>query len=136
LSDTYTGNYSEYTNFDLALNYILLGGNRHFGKPGGKLDGFGGLMAGMVVGSADNPDNGNSGSATKFAWGLKAGANIWLTDKIGIKLMGQMVSASQSMGGSFYFGTGGSGAGLSSYSTVFQWSLGGGLAFKLGPGAK
>jgi opacity protein-like surface antigen len=134
-NESYAGGY-KFASFDLAMNYILLGGNRHFFKPGGKLDGFAGLMAGMVIANIDNPTNGNATSATKFAWGLKAGANIWVTDNIAIKLMGQMVSASQAMGGSFYFGTGGTGAGVSSYSTVYQFSLGGGLAFKFGGAAK
>jgi len=42
-----------------------------------------------------------------------------------------LLSAVQSLGGSFYFGTGGSGAGVSAYSTMYQWGLGGGLTLKL-----
>ncbi len=34
--------------------------------------------------------------------------------------------------GGFYFGTGGVGAGVSSYSTMYQFGVGGGLVFKLG----
>jgi hypothetical protein len=35
-----------------------------------------------------------------------------------------------------YFGTGGAGAGLSSYSSMLQFGLGGGLVFKLGGTAR
>ena len=137
LTDSYNGTV-QYAELDLAMNYIMLAGNRHFGKPGGAVEGFAGLMLGMVVASAERPatnfDAKASASTTKFAWGLKGGIDIWVSDAVGIKLMGQMVSATQSMGGGFYFGTGGTGAGLSSYSSIYQFTLGGGLAFRLGGG--
>jgi len=135
LSDGYIGG-AQFANFDLDVNYLMLGGQRHMQKPGGKLDGYAGLMLGMAIANISNPDNGNSASATKFAWGLKGGANIWVTKNVGIKLQGQLLSVSQAMGGSFYFGTGGSGAGLSTYSTIFQFTLGGGLAFRFGGGVQ
>ncbi len=131
LTDNYNGTV-QFADFDMAINYILVSGNRHFGKPDGRVDGFAGLMMGMVVADVEIPSTGSSASTTKFAWGLKGGANIWITDNIGIKLMAQMVSATQSMGGSVYFGTGGTGAGLSSYSSIYQFTLGGGLAFRFG----
>jgi|SRR5688572_11710933 len=133
VSDYYQG--AQFTEFDLDANYILLGGQRHFGKPGSVVDGYGGLMAGCVVANLSVPDGG-SGSTTKFAWGLKGGANLWFSDHVAIKLQAQLLSATQSMGGSFYFGAGGSGAGLSSYSTIFQFTLGGGLAFRFGDDTK
>ena len=48
-----------------------------------------------------------SNSATKFAWGLRLGANIWASEKMAIKLQGQLMSAVQGAGGGLYFGTGG-----------------------------
>jgi hypothetical protein len=42
-----------------------------------------------------------------------------------------LLSAVQSMGGGLYFGTGGAGAGLTGYSTFYQWTLGGGLIFDI-----
>ena len=131
LTDTYNGTV-QFTEFDLAMNYILLAGNRHFGKPDGVVEGFAGLMAGMLIADAEVPNTDASASTTKFAWGLKGGADIWVSEKFGIKLLAQMVSATQSMGGGFYFGTGGTGAGLSSYSSIYQFTLGGGVTFKLG----
>ena len=128
------GLYDKYANFDIALNYIMLGGNKYFGKPGSSVQGFGGFMAGVGIVNVDSatPSVNFSESATKFAWGIKAGAVIWATDVIGIKLQGQMLSIAQSVGGGVYFGTGGAGAGVSSYSSLYQFTLGGGLVFELG----
>ncbi len=122
-------------NFDVGLNWLMLSGNRYMRKPGGKAEGFGGIMAGACFINVKNPNTGVENSATKFAWGLKAGANIWASEKVAIKLQGQLTSAVQGAGGGLYFGTGGAGAGVSTYSSMLQFGLGGGLVFALG-GAK
>ena len=124
-----------HTNFDVGFNWLMLAGNRYMRKPGSKVEGFGGIMAGAVFINVDNPDNGASDNATKFAWGLKAGVNIWASEKMAIKLQGQLMSAVQGAGGGLYFGTGGGGVGVSTYSSMLQFGLGGGLSFALG-GAK
>ena len=124
------------TNFDLKVDWIMLSGNRYMRKPGSKVEGFGGMMMGVAILDADNPDNGNSNNATKFAWGFKLGANIWASEKVAIKLQTQIMSAVQGAGGGLYFGTGGAGAGVSTYSSMLQFGLGGGLVFALGGPAK
>ena len=124
------------TNFDVGFNWIMLSGNRYIKKPGSKAEGFFGVMAGAVIINVDNPDNGNDNSATKFGWGLKLGANIWASEKVAIKLQTQLMSAVQGAGGGLYFGTGGAGAGVSTYSSMYQFGLGGGLTFALGGAAK
>jgi hypothetical protein len=118
--------------FDLAMNYIMLGGARHVVASNEKIEGYAGLMAGMVIAELKNPNNGREDSAEKFAWGLRLGAIVWASEKAGIKLQAQLLSAVQSMGGGFYFGTGGAGVGVGSYSTIYQFTLGGGLVFKVG----
>lgn len=120
------------TEFDLAINYVLIGGTNYFKGVGNKVEPYGGLEIGMAIFNIENPDNGKSDGSTKFAWGLKLGTNIWASEKVGIKLQGELLSAVQSAGGGLYFGTGGAGAGVSTYSTMYQWILGGGLTFKLG----
>lgn len=119
-------------NFDMDINYIMIGGLNSFQKPGSKVEGFGGFMLGVGIVNAENTNTHNSDSVTKFAWGLKAGATIWATDKVGLKLQGQLLSIAQSVGGGMYFGTGGAGAGVSTYSSIYQFTLGGGLVFELG----
>jgi len=124
------------TNFDVGFNWLLLAGNRYMRKPGSKVEGFGGFMLGAAFINVDNPVNGNSNSATKFAWGFRLGANIWASERVAIKLKTQVLSAVQGAGGGLYFGTGGGGVGVSTYSSMYQFGLGGGIAFALGGGSK
>lgn len=120
---------------NLGINYIMLGGNRYFRKPGGIAEGFGGFMLGVEAVSIKNPTTGGSGSKTFFSWGVKGGVNIWAAQNVGIKLQAQLLSGVQSVGGGLYFGTGGAGAGFSANSSIYQFSLGGGLVFRLPGGA-
>jgi hypothetical protein len=122
-------------NFDVNLNWIMLNGVREMRKPGGKFEAFGGMGLGVAIINTENKQNGNSESSTNFAWQIRGGGNIWVSEKVGIKLNAQLQSAVQSVGGGFYIGTGGTGAGVSSYSSLLQFGLGGGLVFKLGQGA-
>ena len=128
---TYFRNGIKNTNFNLGVNYIMIGSNRYFTKPGSKVEGFAGGMIGADIMSLHNPDNDNNSSKTKFAWGIKAGVNIWASPTVAVKLQAQLLSAVQSVGGGFYFGTGGVGTGLSSYSSMYQFCLGGGLVFNI-----
>ena len=119
------------TDFDVALNYVMLAHVNHFNGFGEKIDPYAGAMLGAMIAEIYNPDLNRESGATKFAWGLRGGIILWPTDFVGINLQGQLLSAVQAMGSTLYFGTGGAGAGVSSYSTIYQFSLGGGLVFKL-----
>jgi hypothetical protein len=121
----------KHADIDLGINYIMLAGNRRMKAPGGNVEGFGGLMLGMCIASGKNPTENTDGSATKFAWGARLGANIFGKGNVGLKLQAQLLSAVQGAGGGFYFGTGGAGAGVSTYSSFYQFSLGGGIVFRL-----
>lgn len=119
-------------NLDLAINYILLAPTKHFLSSNEKLEGFASLMGGVVFADVSSSDiNISDDSVTKFAWGLRLGGIIWASEKVGVRLQAQLLSATQAMGGGFYFGTGGAGAGVSSYSTIYQFGLGGGLVIKV-----
>jgi hypothetical protein len=115
---------------NLKINWVLLGGMR-VQKINKQVEGYAGFLLGLAILNADNPDNQHSASATKFAWGLKAGSNVFLTDKLGIKVQMQLLSATQAAGGSLYFSTAGSGAAVTTYSSMLQFSIGGGLTYKL-----
>ncbi len=123
-------------NVNLGVNYIMVGGMRSMQRPGSKAEPYGGFLLGMAIINADNPETGTSSNATKFAWGLRLGTNIWASDRVGIKLQMQLLSVPQGAGGGLYFGTGGAGAGITTYSTILQFALGGGLVFKLGSDSK
>lgn len=116
--------------FNLAHNYIFIGGNQYL-KVNPKIEPYAGMQLGMAIYTAENPTTHNSGTETKFAWGIKAGLNIWVNEKVGIKMQTQLLSAVQAIGGGIYFGTGGAGAAVSGFSTYYQFNVGGGLVFKL-----
>lgn len=118
------------TNFELDLNYFMLGGSVHFPSANAPIEGYVGAMAGFVAAKITNPDNGNTNNVTKFSWGLKAGAILWASETVGLKLQAQLLSAVQAVGGGFYFGGYGPQAGISTYSTFYQFTLGGGPVFK------
>jgi hypothetical protein len=120
-----------YTTFDLAQNWLFLSFNKYVPVQNEKIEPFAGLQVGIDILNATNPDNGNSGSATKFAWGFKAGTHIWASEKVGLKIQLGLMSAVQAIGGGVYFGTGGAGAGVSGFSTYYQFNVGGGLVFRL-----
>lgn len=122
---TYYNNGVKNGTFNTAINNYMLGINRYF-VSNEKTEAFGGLLLGVTSGKV-GPQ-----STTKFGYGFRLGANFWVSPKVGLKLQAQLMSASQAVGGGFYFGTGGGGLGVSSYSSFYQFGLGAGLAFKLG----
>lgn len=117
--------------FRMAINYFFLGTTRYF-PVSAKLEPYFGAQLGVGVIGVSNPTNGKGDINTKFAWGLKGGSHFWVSESVGIKLQAALQSMSQAVGGGLYFGTGGVGTGISSYSSVLQFSLGSGLVFKLG----
>ncbi len=116
---------------DVALNWIMLGGNKYFGA-NPKVEPYAGFMLGAGIVDVRNPDNGNSQGSTEFAWGLKGGVNVWASEKVGLKLQTNLMSMVQAVGGGIFLGTGGASVGVSTFSTLLQFSLGGGLVIKLG----
>ncbi len=116
------------TTFDMAQNWVMLSFNKYI--PGnGKIEPYAGLQVGMDIFNVYNPRTSSSGNATKFAWGIKGGVNVFASEKVGLKLQLSLLSAVQAVGGGLYFGTGGAGAGISGFSTYYQFNIGGGLVF-------
>lgn len=112
----------------VAVNYFMLGGTRYM-PVNDKISGFGTVDLGLgVLGS---PDNSSDDNTEKFAWGLRLGVRIAASEKVSLRLHGQLMSAVQAVGGGLYFGTGGAGAGISGYSTFYQFNLGGSLNYRL-----
>lgn len=113
---------------DVVLSYVMLGGTRYL-PLNEKISGFG--TANLGVGWS-NPDQSlNSESVTKFSLGGRVGVRIQATEKVSLRLHAQLFSPVQWAGGGFYFGTGGSGAGVSTGSTIWQFNLGGSLNFRI-----
>jgi hypothetical protein len=117
--------------FDVSQHYILLGFNSHKMTASQKVEGYAGLLLGMVITDVNAPTSGRSESNSNFAWGGKVGTDIWVSPKVGIKLQAQILSATRSYGGDIYYGYWGPVA-VPEYSTLWQFGLGGGLTFRLG----
>lgn len=117
------------TNFDLAANWIMFNGTQYF-DVSDVVEPFVGAGIGMVIFNIDNPDNGRNQSGTKLAWAFRGGSNFWLAERVGIRIQASLMSAVQGAGGGVYFGTGGLGAGVSTYSTLYQFGFEGGLVFR------
>jgi len=118
-------------NFDLSHNYILLAGNGLKQSSSGKVEGYFSLMGGVLISDVKSPSTGKSGSETDFAWGGRLGVNIWVSEKIGIKLQSQILSSAKATGGDVFYGYWGP-VYLNTYSTLWQFGLGGGLTFRIG----
>lgn len=122
-----TGTQARNETFDLKHDYIMLSGDGHFTK-GGKAEGYAGLMGGVLISNLEGPGAGQSSNNTNFAWGARMGTNVWLSPKFGIKLQALLLSASRATGGDTYWSWYGP-IYLNTYSTLWQFSLGGGLIF-------
>ncbi len=116
--------------FDLKHDFIMLSGDGHFGG-GGKAEGYAGVLGGVLISHLEAPSLGKSSSNTNFAWGGRVGTNIWFSPKLGLKLQALILSASRATGGDYYWSWYGP-IYLTEYYTLWQFSLGGGLTFKLG----
>lgn len=116
--------------FDVAFNYIMLGGTAYF-PVNETVEPYAGIQGGVAIVDISNPYNGNSGITTRFGWAIKGGSNFWVSPKVGLKLQVGLNSVSQAAGGGIYFGTAGAGTALGVYSTIYQFSIGSGLVFKI-----
>jgi len=113
---------------NIGINYVLVGGTR-YAPLNDKISGFGTFDLGVAW---SNPEESlQSESVTKFALGGRLGVRIMASEKVSIRLHGQLLSPVQWAGGGFYFGTGGSGAGVTTGSTIYQFNLGGSLNYRL-----
>jgi hypothetical protein len=116
-----TGRYTT----DVSANYAMIGG-LGYAPFSDRVAGYGGINIGAGWFDSDY------GSTTKFAWGGKLGLRVNVTDIFGIKVGAQLLSPVQGASGGLYLGTGGAGAGVSTYSTMYQFGFTGGLWLALG----
>lgn len=121
------------TDFDLAINWIFLNGTRYI-PVNEQVEAFAGAGIGMGIFGLDNPDTGRSSSATKLAWNIRGGSNFWLSDTMALRIQASLMSAVEAIGGGLYFGTGGSSAGLTTYSSMYQFGFDAGIVFRIPQG--
>jgi hypothetical protein len=123
----YYDDHSAYSSGHLNLNYIMAGPVESFTIPNSTVRPFIGAMLGAAIMSPD----GNS-TFTKFATGIQLGTNIYVSPRVGIQLKAQLLSPVDAAGGSLFFSNYGSGGGIDTYSSMYQFSLNAGLIIGLG----
>ncbi|MDX5506161.1 MAG: hypothetical protein LPK46_08495 [Bacteroidota bacterium] len=124
---------SGFYNYDTERNYIRMNYYElHYERsiPTGSdiFQPFGGMQAGWL--HVNNQTTG--GSADRLYLGATLGLRAFLTEKFGLRGYFNLNAPIEGFGASFYAGTGGSGAGVSTYSTMVFFSVGGGVFLQLG----
>ena len=114
---------------NVVINYIMAGPVSSI--TAGPVRPFIGVLLGAAV---FNPGPVDLSSNTKFAWGAQAGMNLYVSNRVGIRIKAQMLSPVQGSGGGFYFGNFGSAAVYSTYSSsyIYQFGFSAGLIFGIG----
>ncbi|WP_188933534.1 outer membrane beta-barrel protein [Puia dinghuensis] len=115
---------------NLQLDYILAGPVESFTIPNSTVRPFVGALLGAAILTPDA--NSGFSSDTRFAVGFQLGTNIYISPRVGIQLKAQLLSPVDGAGGGFYFSNYGSGGGIDTYSSIYQFSLSGGLIIGLG----
>ncbi len=121
------GNHLRYLDVPLSINYMHIGFTKNF-RVNPKVSPFVGLNLGacLFAPKDDYPDE------WFFSVGLNAGAKIYFSKRVGLRLQAQGFVPVQGAGLSMFVGTGGPSGGVSVYSTLFQFGFTGGLIFRLG----
>jgi hypothetical protein len=116
-----------YGEVPLSINYMQIGGTKNF-RVNPTISPFVGFNLGacLMYPKEDYSD------AWFFSVGMNAGAKVYFSKRIGLRIQAQGYIPIQASGYTFYVGTGGSGSGVSFYSTLFQFGFTGGLIFRLG----
>jgi hypothetical protein len=111
----------------LSINYIQIGFTKNF-----RVNPMVSPFVGFNVGACDFAPKEDYADAWFFSVGMNAGAKIYFAERIGLRLQAQGYVPVQGSAFSMFIGTGGSSAGVSVYSTLFQFGFTGGLIFRLG----
>lgn len=113
-------------NFDVGLNYILIGCNYYSKSPHKSLQAYAGLAAGVLLADIDRRDNSKNTLANKFSWSAKLGCNIW-AGRIGMKLQTQLLNSIFSMKEDLHVGA----LSLGGFASLIQLGIGAGLTYQL-----
>lgn len=120
-----------YDQVPLSINYMMVGFTKNF-RVNPVVSPFIGMSLGATLFYPKEQDNSNYQDAWFFAAGLNGGAKIYFSKRVGLRLQAQMLVPVQGAGFYMFAGYGGSGGGVSVYSTLVQFGFTGGLIFRLG----
>ena len=131
-----TGVYRDYFNpeqfnqsSDLRINWYHVGVRQLFGTEK-KVVPFAGLSLGLTNFVLDSSPERYNELALSF--GFQGGANVYLSERIGLRFHARLLAPIQFNGFGFYAGTGGSGLAASAGSYFVQGDFGAGLIIRLG----
>jgi hypothetical protein len=124
---SYYGPMIKYQEVPLSINYMHIGFTKNF-----RVSPTVSPFIGINLGACDFAPKDDYADAWFFSMGMNAGAKIYFSKRVGLRLQAQGMMPIQGSGYSFFVGSGGSGGGLSVYSTLFQFGFNGGLIFRLG----
>jgi len=130
-----TGSYRDYFNpdqfnqkADLRVGWYQIGLRRRFEKSG-KVVPFGGLSVGLTTFSLDTSPT--SFEEVALSLGLQGGADIYLSDFLGIRLHTRLLMPVQFNGFVFSVGSSGTGLGATAGTYFLQADIGAGLILRL-----
>ncbi|HLZ85705.1 MAG TPA: hypothetical protein VKQ52_00640 [Puia sp.] len=116
--------------YNLKFDYIMAGPIESFTIPNSTVRPFIGALLGAAI---MTPDMSSGYSTdTRFAVGFQLGTNIYLSPRVGIQLKAQLLSPVDGAGGGFFVSNYGGGGGIDTYSSIYQFSLSGGIIIGLG----
>lgn len=113
---------------DGTVNYWMLGGVQNFQGMNPNLYFYGVFRLGGVTFA---PRDSNIDNTTKFAASLGGGIKYFISDQVGIKISGNMLFPIFDVGASLWFGTGGGGVGVSTWSPILQFNFNGGVFIRI-----
>ncbi len=115
---------------NLRFDYIMAGPVESFNIPNSTVRPFIGALLGAAIMTPD-ASSGYS-QDTRFAVGFQLGTNIYFSPRVGIQLKAQLLSPVDGADGGLFFSNYGGGSGINTYSSIYQFSLSGGLIVGLG----
>lgn len=116
---------------NLGLHYVLGGGSYHYLTNDKLLDVSGTLLAGMLFAKLESSDKLYNANESGFAWGLKGGCSVWLSQRFALNFQAMLLTAPEIIGGEFTFGVNSNTGGKGEKTPVTQISGSGGIIFRL-----
>jgi hypothetical protein len=120
-----------YDEVPVSINYMMVGFTKNF-RVNPVVSPFVGMSLGATLFYPKEQDDTYYEESWFFAAGLNGGAKVYFSKRVGIRLQAQMLVPIQGSGFYMFAGSGGSGGGVSVYSTLVQFGFTGGLVFRLG----
>jgi hypothetical protein len=116
-----------YKEVPLSINYFQVGTTKNF-----RINKIASPFVGINVGGCLMAPKGEYNDQWFFSVGINAGAKLYFSKRVGLRLQAQMYMPIQNVGYAFYIGGGGASSGITLSSTLVQFGFTGGLIFRLG----